>query len=83
MKLRRKRMLYQFLLNLVASVFIGICVYGIIVFWGTPKKINPYLSVGLGLIALLCVGLIGIIGPRLDRIDLLLSEEESSEVEEA
>ncbi len=83
MKLRRKRTIYQFLLNLVASVFIGICVYGIIIYWGAPKKISPYLSVGLGIVAIICIALIGIIGPRLDRIELQLSDEEASEVEEA
>jgi len=65
-----KRGLLQFLQHLAASVFIGIAVYGAIIYWGgeTQKKIPAAESLLLGLGAILCIVLVVGIGGLLDRI---------------
>ncbi|NIO17148.1 MAG: hypothetical protein GTN70_09135 [Deltaproteobacteria bacterium] len=72
---KKKRFLVQFLLNLAASVFIGISVYGIIIYWDQPKSVSPLMSVGLGLLALLCVFLIMYLGSTLDKLDAIISQD--------
>lgn len=72
---KMKRFIIQFFLNLVASVFIGISVYGIIIYWDEPKGVSPVLSVGLGIVALLCIFLIMYLGTTLDKLDSDISEE--------
>lgn len=69
MTLKRKRFITHFFLNVAASTFIGICVYGIIVYGENPKKISPLLSFGLGCLAVLCVVLIFFLGTALDKLD--------------
>jgi hypothetical protein len=72
----RKRGFVQFFLHLVASVFIGISVYGILVYWDEPKGVTPLMSVGLGFVALVCVFLIVFLGTRLDKLNEEIAEEE-------
>lgn len=66
----------QFFLHLAASVFIGISVYGILVYWDEPKGVTPLMSVGLGFVALVCVFLIVFLGTRLDKLNDEIAEEE-------
>lgn len=77
---KKKRIIVQFFLNLAASVFIGISVYGIIIYWDQPKSVSPLVSVGLGILALLCVFLIMYLGSTLDKLDTIISRnnEESN-----
>ena len=72
---KKKRIIVQFLLNLAASVFIGISVYGIIIYWDQPKSVSPLMSVGLGVLALLCVFLIMYLGSTLDKLDTIISRD--------
>ncbi len=72
---KKKRIIVQFLLNLAASVFIGISVYGIIIYWDQPKSVSPLMSVGLGILALLCVFLIMYLGSTLDKLDTIISRD--------
>ena len=71
-----KRGFVQFFLHLAASVFIGISVYGILVYWDEPKGLTPLMSVGLGLVALVCVFLIVFLGTRLDKLNEEIAAEE-------
>jgi hypothetical protein len=72
----RKRGFVQFFLHLAASVFIGISVYGILVYWDEPKGLTPLMSVGLGFVALVCVFLIVFLGTRLDKLNEEIAAEE-------
>jgi hypothetical protein len=65
-----KKGLLQFLQHLAASVFIGIAVYGAILYWGgeTQKKIPVTESLLLGLGAIICIIVVVAIGGLLDRI---------------
>jgi hypothetical protein len=76
---KRKRLLLQLLFNVVASTFVGICVYGMIIYWDVPKKIDPILSVGLGFIAVLCVGLIYVLGTAIDKVEGEIYREKKGE----
>jgi len=68
--LNMKKGLLQFLQHLAASVFIGIAVYGAILYWGgeTQKKIPVTESLLLGLGAIICIIVVVAIGGLLDRI---------------
>ena len=70
MSLNMKKGLLQFLQHLAASVFIGIAVYGAILYWGgeTQKKIPVTESLLLGLGAIICIIVVVAIGGLLDRI---------------
>jgi hypothetical protein len=68
-----KRVFVQFFLHLTASVFIGISVYGIIVYWDEARNVSPLFSVVLGLVALCCVFLIMYLGTTLDKLDSEIS----------
>lgn len=65
-----KRGLLQFTWTIAASVFIGIAVYGVIMYWGgeTSQKIPAGQSLLLGLLAVICVGVFVYIGGLQDRI---------------
>jgi uncharacterized membrane protein len=67
---RVKRGLLQIAWSLAASVFIGISVYGAIMYWGgeTSQKIPAGQSLLLGLLAVICVGVIVYVGGLQDRI---------------
>ena len=79
MPLKIKRGLLQFLQHLAASVFIGIAVYGAIIYWGgeTQKKIPVTESLLLGLGAILCIIVVVGIGGFLDRITETIEKNES------
>ncbi len=66
---KNKKRLLQFLFNVAASTFIGICVYGMLIYWGKPNKIAPALSVGLGLLAIVCIALIYFLGTAIDKLE--------------
>ena len=67
---RVKRGLLLFIQNLAAAVFIGISVYGVVIYWGgeIDQKIPAGQSLLLGLLAVICVGVIVYVGGLQDRI---------------
>ena len=67
---RGKRGLLVFVQNLAASVFIGVSVYGVVIYWGgeTDQKLPAGKSLLLGLLAVICVGVFVHIGGLQDRI---------------
>jgi hypothetical protein len=67
---RVKRGLLVFVQNLAASVFIGVSAYGVIIYWGgeTSQKMPAGQSLLLGLLAVICVGVIVYLGGLQDRI---------------
>ncbi len=74
-----KKVLLEFIQILAFSIFIGIAVYGAIIYWGgeTNEKIPPLTSLLLGLGAVICIIVIVIIGGFLDRV--ASSSKEGSE----
>lgn len=76
-----KRGLIQFVQHLAASVFIGIGVYGAIIYWGgeTQQKIPVAESLLLGLAAVVCIVVVVAIGGLLDK--MAASDERGSESE--
>ena len=65
-----KKVLLEFVHMLAASVFVGISVYGIFIYWGgeTREKIPVSNSLLLGLGAVICVVIFVTVGGLLDRI---------------
>ena len=65
-----KKGLLEFIQILAFSIFIGIAVYGAIIYWGgeTQEKIPVSSSLLLGLGAVICIVVIVVIGGVLDRI---------------
>ena len=59
-----------FIQNLAAAVFIGISVYGVVIYWGgeTELKLPAGQSLLLGFAAVVCVGVIVYVGGLQDRI---------------
>lgn len=77
-----KRGLLQFMQHLAASVFIGIAVYGAIIYWGgeTQKKIPVSESLLLGLGAVICIAVVVGIGGIQDK--MALSDEARDKAEQ-
>jgi hypothetical protein len=73
-----KKVFLEFIQILAFSIFIGIAVYGAIIYWGgeTNEKIPASSSLLLGLGAVICIIVIVIIGGFLDR--MASSSEEGS-----
>ena len=65
-----KRRLLQFVQHLAASVFIGISVYGVIIYYGgeIQKKIPVTESLLLGFGAVVCIVVLVVVGGIDDRI---------------
>ena len=65
-----KKGLLEFLQILAFSAFVGIAIYGAIIYWGgeIQKKIPDSSSLFLGLGAVICIVVIVVIGGVLDRI---------------
>jgi len=65
-----KKTIYQLIQMIAASIFIGISVYGIMIFWGgvINEKIPAATSLLLGLGAVVCIIIIVFMGGVLDRI---------------
>ncbi|MCJ7500625.1 hypothetical protein MUP29_10240 [bacterium] len=65
-----KRRLLQFVQHLAASVFIGISVYGVIIYYGgeIQKRIPATESLLLGLAAVVCIVVVVVVGGMDDRI---------------
>ena len=65
-----KRRLLQFVQHLAASIFIGISVYGVIIYYGgeIQKKIPVTESLLLGLGAVVCVVVVVVLGGIDDRM---------------
>lgn len=65
-----KRTFYQFIQHLAAAIFIGISVYGIIIYMGgkVNEKVPVATSLLLGLGAVACIVVIVVMGGVLDRI---------------
>jgi hypothetical protein len=74
-----KRGLLQFVQHLAASVFIGIAVYGAIIYWGgeTQKKIPATESLLLGLGAVICIIVVVAVGGLMDTMAAANDESES------
>ncbi|UCF31593.1 MAG: hypothetical protein JSV26_04050 [bacterium] len=75
-----KRHLYQFIQHLAVSIFIGIAVYGIIIYMGgeVNKKIPVGTSLLLGLAAVICVVVFVTTGGVLDRMMAKGAEKEDA-----
>lgn len=75
-----KKTFYQFIQHLAASVFIGLSVYGLIIFMGAEqnKRLPFWTSISLGLGALVCCVVAVYMGSILDRMaaDQAAEEEE-------
>jgi hypothetical protein len=78
---RVKRGLIVFAQNLAASVFIGVSVYGVIIYWGgeTSQKMPAGQSLLLGLLAVICVGVIVYLGGLQDRIAYRDDQQDANE----
>lgn len=65
-----KKGIYEFIQILAFSVFVGIAVYGAIIYWGgeTNEKISGTSSLLLGLGAVICIIVIVVVGGILDRM---------------
>ena len=65
-----KKVLLEFVHMLAASVFVGISVYGIFIYWGgeTQEKIPASNSLLLGLGAVICMVIFVTVGGLLDKI---------------
>lgn len=75
-----KKSLLQFIQHLAASVFIGIAVYGAIIYYGgeTQKRIPAKESLLLGLGAVICIIVVVGIGGLQDRLARNIEDEEQS-----
>jgi formate/nitrite transporter FocA (FNT family) len=73
-----KKTLYQFIQHLAAGTFIGISVYGIIIYMGGKinEKVPAATSLLLGLGAVMCIIIIVVMGGVLDRI---MEQEENGD----
>lgn len=78
-----KKGFLEFIQILAFSIFIGIAVYGAIIYWGgeTQEKIPVASSLLLGLGAVICVLVIVIIGGVLDKISALEDARKQSETD--
>jgi hypothetical protein len=78
---RVKRGLLQFAQSLAMAVFVGVAVYGVMAYWGgeTREVIPPGTSILLGLLAVICVGVIVCIGGIQDRIAHRDDQQDNSE----
>lgn len=65
-----KRRFLQFIQHLAASVFIGISVYGVIIYYGgeIQKRIPVTESLLLGLAAVVCIVVVVVVGGMDDRM---------------
>jgi formate hydrogenlyase subunit 3/multisubunit Na+/H+ antiporter MnhD subunit len=65
-----KRVLLVFLQAIAMGVFVAVAVNGVMTYWGgeTNEKIPPDISLLMGLLAVICVGVIIYIGGIQDRI---------------
>lgn len=65
-----KKSIYQFIQHLAASVFIGLSVYGFIIFMGgeVNKHIPFWTSLMLGFAAVLCVVVVVFMGGVIDKM---------------
>ncbi len=72
-----KRGLLQFIQHLAASIFIGIAVYGAIIYYGgeIQKRIPVKESLLLGLGAVVCIGVVVGIGGLMDKLAVKDLEE--------
>ena len=64
-----KRGVLQFIQNLAASVFIGIAVYGLIIFFGgeMQRRVPAWKSLILGFTAVVCIAVIVVVGGLIDK----------------
>jgi amino acid transporter len=64
-----KRLILQVLQNLAFGVFVGIAVYGIVIYYGgeVQKRIPAKTSLLLGITAVLCVVVIVFVGGLIDK----------------
>ena len=75
-----KKSILQLIQHLAASIFIGIAVYGAIIYYGgeIQKKIPVKESLLLGLGAVICVIVVVVVGGLQDRHETSLEEENRS-----
>jgi len=68
-RLPMKRIFLQVIQNLAFSVFVGISVYGIIIYFGgeIQKRIPAGTSLLLGFTAVLCIVVIVVVGGLIDK----------------
>jgi hypothetical protein len=76
-----KRKLYQFIQHLAASTFIGLSVYGLIIFMGgeVNKHLPFWTSLSLGLGAVVCIAVVVYMGGILDRMAVEQAAEEEGQ----
>ena len=78
-----KKGFLEFIQILAFSIFIGIAVYGAIIYWGgeTQEKIPVASSLLLGLGAVICIIIIVIIGGVLDNMSIVEDARKQSEID--
>ena len=77
-----RRGVLQFIQNLAASVFIGIAVYGLIIFFGgeMQRRIPAWKSLFLGLTAVVCIAVVVVVGGLIDKQASRNENKEGQEV---
>ena len=79
-----KKGLLQLLQTLAASIFVGISVYGALIYWGgeAQKRLPFKQSLFLGLGAVVCIIVVVMVGGLQDRIAASEERESKSEWED-
>ncbi len=73
-----KKNIYQFIQHLAASAFIGLSVYGFIIFMGgeVNERLPFWTSISLGMGAIVCGGVVVYMGGIIDRMTAEQAAEE-------
>ncbi len=76
-----KKNFYQLLQHLAAAVFIGLSVYGFIIFMGSEvNNVLPFwTSISLGLLAIVCCAVVVFMGGIIDRLAAEQAAEEKGQ----
>ncbi len=65
-----KKRVLEFIQMLAVSIFVGVALYGVLIYWGgeVSEKLPPLTSVLLGISAVVCVVVIVYLGGVLDKM---------------
>ena len=65
-----KKRVLEFIQMLAVSIFVGVALYGVLIYWGgeVSEKLPPLISVLLGFSAVVCVVVIVYLGGVLDKM---------------